>query len=280
MADAKDKQVVVYTTDAGSEVKLSPSIIRRYLVQGTEHAGQHVTDQEVMMFLMLCKQQRLDPFLREAYLIKYGDSPATLVTGKEVFTKRAERHPDMRGMVAGVVVQPDKGEPIYREGSMVLEGETIVGGWARVWKANREHPYENSVTFGEYVGRKRNGEVNAQWSTKPATMIRKVALVQTLREVFPETFSGMYDPDEMGDVPELDDKPMEPPTDARDTEAQPERNVTPRGDGEQSAQPKSEDTTTSDFEIKDAVDEAKGKTEMFDTIGRMSGKAADQEEIF
>ena len=32
----------------------------------------------------------------------------------------------------------------------------------------------------------------------PATMIRKVALVQALREAFPSELSGMYDQSEMG----------------------------------------------------------------------------------
>ena len=220
MAKSEDKSVVTYTTDSGSKVKISPAIIRKWLVNG----GGQVSDQEAMLFLMLCKQQRLDPFLREAYLIKFGSERATMVTGKEVFTKRAERHEKFRGMHAGIVVMKAAGsftqgietqEMEQRVGSLLLEGETLVGGWAKVWKADREVPYENTVSFSEYVGRKSNGEVNRQWSTKPATMIRKVALVQTLREVFPETFSGMYDPDEMSHI-DSDDLTDSPVTEERD----------------------------------------------------------------
>jgi uncharacterized protein CbrC (UPF0167 family) len=39
----------------------------------------------------------------------------------------------------------------------------------------------------------------ALWKTMPATMIRKVAIVQALREAFPETLSGMYSEDEIID---------------------------------------------------------------------------------
>lgn len=63
----------------GQMVKLSPNIIKQYLVSG----NGRVTDQEVVMFLNLCKFQKLNPFLREAYLIKFGSQPATIVTGKE-----------------------------------------------------------------------------------------------------------------------------------------------------------------------------------------------------
>jgi hypothetical protein len=35
------------------------------------------------------------------------------------------------------------------------------------------------------------------WTEKPATMIRKVAIVQTLRESFPEDFQNCYMEEEM-----------------------------------------------------------------------------------
>ena len=40
--------------------------------------------------------------------------------------------------------------------------------------------------------------MNQQWSKKPATMIRKVALVQALREAFPANLGGMYAAEEVG----------------------------------------------------------------------------------
>ena len=73
---AAEKSDKIVEFKAGEEtVKLSPSIIKRYLVNG----NGAVTDQEVVMFLNLCRFQHLNPFLREAYLIKYGSSPATLI---------------------------------------------------------------------------------------------------------------------------------------------------------------------------------------------------------
>jgi hypothetical protein len=77
--------LTVYATDTG-EIKLSPAVVKNYLVSGS---GK-VSDQEVMMFIALCKFQKLNPFLREAYLIKFGSSPATMVVGKEVFTKTSK----------------------------------------------------------------------------------------------------------------------------------------------------------------------------------------------
>lgn len=181
---------------AGEEtVKLSPNIIKRYLVNGS---GE-VTDQEVVMFLNLCRFQHLNPFLREAYLIKYGNSPATMVVGKDAITKRAMRNASFAGQQAGVVVQQvETGELEYRAGALVLEDEKLVGGWAKVFVKGYQEPIQAVVGLSEYVGTKKTGEVNEQWTKRPATMIRKVALMQALREAFPDDLAGMYDSSEMG----------------------------------------------------------------------------------
>ena len=101
---AENTSIVKYATEHG-EVALSPQIIKQYLVSGD---ASKVTNQEVMMFLALCKYQKLNPFLREAYLIKYGNNPATIVTGKDTFTKRAAANPACKGWEAGIIVKTEK----------------------------------------------------------------------------------------------------------------------------------------------------------------------------
>ena len=176
-------------------VKLSQNIVRNFLVSG----NGNVTDQELVLFINLCRFQHLNPYLKEAHLIKYGNNPATMVVGKDAFMKRAKRNKDYRGFEAGVIVMANETGVINnRSGALVLPGETLVGGWAKVYVHGYDVPVENVVGFDEYAGRKKDGSLNNQWATKPATMIRKVALVQSLREAFPEDFAGLYDQSEMG----------------------------------------------------------------------------------
>jgi hypothetical protein len=85
-----------------------------------------------------------------------------------------------------------------RVGTIVLPGETLVGGWARVYVKGWTLPLELTVSFDEYCQKKNDGTPMSNWATKPATMIRKVALVQALREAFPEDLGGMHAPEEMG----------------------------------------------------------------------------------
>lgn len=188
----KEKLIVEYETPHG-KVKLSPAIIRNFLT----HGNGRVSDQEVLLFMNLCRYQRLNPFLREAYLIKYSDKePATMVVGKDAFIKRASKHEKFNGMKAGIFVLRD-GKVEKRIGTLVLPDEDLVGGWAEVYRKDWDHPVEITVSYNEYVQRKKDGEVNRMWSTKPATMIRKVALAQALREAYPDEFQGIYDESEI-----------------------------------------------------------------------------------
>jgi phage recombination protein Bet len=204
MSDEKQIAKYEYDTDHGP-VRLTPETVRKYLVSGQGH----VNDQEVMMFLTLCKYQRLNPFLREAYLIKYSDGdPATIVVGKDVHVKRAAKHPQFDGIESGVVVERE-GAVIERAGSLTLSGDKIIGGWAVGHRKDWNTPRKITVSFDEYVGKKKDGSPNRSWAKMPGTMMVKVAEAQCLRAMFPEELQALYNAEEMGgDYSELSQKPI------------------------------------------------------------------------
>ena len=197
---AAPKENLVEYLANGETVRLSPNMIKQYLVNG----GGNVTNEEIMMFLNLCRFQHLNPFIREAYLIKYGSQPATMVVGKDTFMKRANERKEFQGFTAGIIVRDaETGEIQEREGTFYAKDtEHLLGGWCKVFLDGWRVPVYASVPLDEYIGRKKDGEINGQWASKPATMIRKVALVQALREAFPDTNSGLYTQEE---VPEIAD---------------------------------------------------------------------------
>lgn len=203
-----------FTVD-GNEVKLSPQIVRQYLVSGNPEL---VTDQEIVYYINLCKAQGLNPFIKDSYLIKYGaKNPAQMVVSKDTYFKRAEKMPNYDGMNAGVIVMnKESGDVIYRSGAFYLKSrEELVGGWAEVFKKDISHPTRIEVEFDEYAGRTQTGALNQQWSTKGATMIRKVACAQALREAYPNNFQQLYIADEMGveepkenEIPKIDERTL------------------------------------------------------------------------
>ena len=156
------------------------------------------TDAECKIFLETCKQYKLNPFTKEAYLIHYDnkndDTASTIVLGKNCYMQMAERNPNFDGFEAGVIVLTADGQLLNREGSIVYDGdggETLLGGWAKVYRKDRTRASYEEVKLSEYDTGK------SLWNGKKATMIRKVALVHALREAFPSTFGALYDESEV-----------------------------------------------------------------------------------
>jgi phage recombination protein Bet len=180
----QDTSLVVYKDASDREVSLSKNIVKRYLCQAAN-------DQEMEMFLRLCQYQRLNPFLREVYLLKYGNQPATMVVGWHVFLKRAEGNPNFDGYDVEVY---DEDDAPYRG----REGQNILYATAKIYRKDRKHATVVTVLFDEYAQRDANGTLRSSWAKMSTTMIRKVALEQGLRESFTKDFEGLYGFEEMG----------------------------------------------------------------------------------
>lgn len=190
----KTQDLVVKFEVEGQEIKLSKKIVQEYIVG----SDVPITNQEFKLFTELCKVRKLNPFLREAYLIKYKEgTPAQLVVGKDAILKRAVLNPNYDGMECGIIVQKEDGTIEERQGTFRLGNEQLVGGWARVFRKDWSHPTYSSVSFNEVAQRKNDGQLNSNWSTKSATMLEKVAKVRALRETFVEDLAGMYEAEEM-----------------------------------------------------------------------------------
>lgn len=191
---ANDELTVKFDVD-GYEVKLTPKIVQEYIV-GTD---AQITMQEFKLFTELCKVRKLNPFLKEAYCIKYGNKPAQIVVGKDAVLKRAIENPSYDGVESGIIVfNSENGKITERPGCFKMPNEELVGGWARVYRKDWGHPTYCSVSFDEVAQRKSDGSMNTMWSGKGATMVEKVAKIRALRETFIEQLGGMYEAEEMG----------------------------------------------------------------------------------
>lgn len=203
----QDRMEIVYQA-SGQEVKLSPGIIQQFITKG----NANITQEEAVNFMQLCKYSELNPFLNEAYLIKYSnDRPADMVVSKEAIMKRANKQPDYNGFKAGVIIEKD-GELVYRTGQFVTKKEMLLGGWAKVYRKGIEFPFEIEVSLSEYSTGK------STWNKMPGNMIRKVALVAALREAYPEQLGAMYSEEEPTISDLNNSKPVEPVKDEKTEE--------------------------------------------------------------
>ena len=185
----KEMRYYVGQGEERTEVALSTSLVRQMW-------APKASPIECLMFMQLCRTQRLNPFVGEVYIIKYAaDQPAAFVVGKATYMRRASEHPMFEGFEAGIIVtRPDaNGERVedYINGERIPTGATLIGGWARAHRKDRKFPLEAEVSLKTF------DKAQSQWKSMPEVMIRKVALCHCLREAFPEAFAGLYDASEV-----------------------------------------------------------------------------------
>ena len=178
-------EIIQYKDDAGEMVRFTPQEIKELLCPTA-------TDSELALCIELCNRQRLNPFTKEVYLVKYGSAPASIITSYQVFNRRACRNENYNGIKSGVVVM--RGHDIVKKrGAAVYKqvGEQLIGGWAEVsFKDGRETAYAE-LALSDYSTGKSN------WAKMPGVMIEKCAKAAAWRLAFPDDFSGMYTAEEM-----------------------------------------------------------------------------------
>lgn len=170
------------------------------------------TDQELIMGLQVAKTFNLNPLKREVYFVKYkADQPMAILTGYEVYLKRAEKS----GLYAGLETTT---EGHVEDGTL----KAVV----KIYRKDWERPLVHEAYYSEYVQMKpifKNGvktgeEPNTFWRNKPKTMIKKVAESQGFRKAFPCEFDGMpytsdevIDQERIIDVEQVKESPKEEP---------------------------------------------------------------------
>ena len=155
-------------------------LIKRTVAKGA-------SDDELKLFVQVCQRMQLDPFAKQIYAIKRGNT-MTFQTSIDGFRVIAQRNPDYAGQLGPYWCAED-------------------GAWKDVWLSNKP-PAASKVAvlrtnFKEplwAIARLDSYRVenNALWSKMPDVMLAKCAESQALRRAFPQELSGMQTGEEMG----------------------------------------------------------------------------------
>lgn len=183
-------EIVRYVATDGTDVELTAQFVRDVVATGKVPPS----DRDVAVFLAKCQARGLNPLAGDCHMTVYrnkdGSTSASLVISKDYWVRVAHMQPTFKGMRAGIVVV-NNGQVMPREGANLWPGEQLIGGWCEVLDSRWEWPLHHEVPMQEY------DTGLGLWPDKPATMIRKVAIAQTLREAYPSAFAGGYDESEI-----------------------------------------------------------------------------------
>ena len=188
---------IQFTDDHGDLITITSEDVRMHICPAADA-------KEVAYFMELCRAQRLNPFLNEAYLVKFKGNPAQIMVAHKALVKRAEAHPKYDGMEHGVVVLRNGEVHHEQRGAVYAEaGEKLIGGWCKVYRKDRRMPIYAERSL------KSMDKGQANWKNMPDLMIDKCAQAAALREAFPDELRSMYVQEEMGSVPPQEVTPDE-----------------------------------------------------------------------
>ncbi|MCS3924426.1 phage recombination protein Bet [Methanosalsum natronophilum] len=145
----------------------------------TNTVARGADDNELAMFLHICRTYGLDPFLKEIF---YSSELKCIMTSRDGYLKIAQRDPEFRGIKSAVVHENDQFTMNVAENQVqhsfgVKDRGEIVGAWAVVEREGRI-PVLQFAPFNEY---KKN---SSTWKTYPSAMISKCAEALALKRQF------------------------------------------------------------------------------------------------
>lgn len=154
-------------SNAVATVTEQSKVTKQLCLEYIKSKNTNLTDGEFAQYAAVATTLNLNPFLREIYPIKYNGK-MTLVTGYQVYLRRAEEFPKYDGF-------DTQFEGAGKELCCICN----------VYRKDRTRPVTARVYFNEYT------QNNSMWNSKPHVMIEKVAIGTAFRRAFPTEFGGM-----------------------------------------------------------------------------------------
>jgi phage recombination protein Bet len=155
--------------------QITAKLLNDYLNTITDKLTNAQRDQ----FIAVASAFGLNPFKREIYATTYknkdGGTVMSIVTGYEVYLKRAEMNPNYNG---------------FETAFGTANGD--MSCTCKVYRKDRTMPVTSTVWMKEYNTNR------SLWASKPRMMLEKVAIATAFRRAFPMDFGGMpYTNDEL-----------------------------------------------------------------------------------
>jgi len=154
------------------------------------------TDDELKLFITVCRNTKLDPFVKQVHFVKRWDSKAGIEVGViQVGIDGFRSIAEMSGRYAGSedVVYKDEQEAELAKIKMQVPGSATATVYKLMDNGER-YAFTATARWSEYYP---GDKIGYMWRKMPFGQLGKCAEALALRKAFPKQLSGLYAPEEM-----------------------------------------------------------------------------------
>jgi len=160
----------------------------------------NASNDDMRFCMSIANQFGLNPLLNQIYFVgrkakinnQWVEKVSPMV-GRDGFLTIAHKSGKFAGIETKTTI---KQVPVYKNNEWIEERDLVA--ICSVYRTDTEKPFIVEVSFKEYAGKTREGELTKFWKEKGATMLKKVAESQCLRKAF--NVSGIYAEEELNDI--------------------------------------------------------------------------------
>lgn len=216
---APQGHTMAVTVERGAAAPLVFTDEQRQMIRDSFAGG--ASDEEFAVLMEIAKARRLNPLLKQVHFVARWDSQK----GREVWSTQVSID-GLRAIAERTGIYAGQDEPEFIE----APDGTLKACKVKVYRKDWERPAVGVAYFAEYVQTRWDKKAGKQvtssfWQRMPHTMLAKCAESLALRKAFPEDTSGLYTPEEMGQVD--NDRPeVEPKTERQPTRQEPRQIAT------------------------------------------------------
>lgn len=167
------------------DVSMTPEqidLLKRTICKGA-------TNEEFALFLYICNSRKLDPFMKQIWMVP---RKAKNAAGAWVETMQPMVAIDGSRLIAertGCYAPGKETTYVYDNQGKIFSATAYV---KKMSKDGTWHEVSTTAMYAEYAQTKSTGEITGMWVSKPHVMLSKCAENMALRKAFPADLSGLY----------------------------------------------------------------------------------------